>query len=94
MLMKELTEFDKMKKITDLAKKNIQANKPVKTEKENNITALILNFVPCLNMIPIEELMIEGNYNGFKYSEIRGELEKLKKSGKITIPKEGYLQKK
>ena len=84
--MKELTEFNNMKKITYLVKKNIQNNKPVKTEEENNITTLILNFVPSSKMIHIEELMIEENYNGFKDSEIRGELEKLKKSGKITIP--------
>jgi DNA replicative helicase MCM subunit Mcm2 (Cdc46/Mcm family) len=83
-----------LKKITNLVKKNIQHNKPAESEKENNITAFILDFIPSSKMIPVEELMIEGNYNGFKDSEIREELEKLKQSGKIMMPKKGYLQKK
>ena len=91
--MKKLTEFNNMKKMTNLVKKNIQHNKPVESEKENNITTLILNFITSSKMIPVEELMIDGNYNGFKDSEIREELKKLKQSGKIMIPKKGYLQK-
>ncbi len=92
--MEELIEFGKLKKITDLVKENIQHNKPVESKKEDSVTTLILNFVPSSNMIHIEELMIEGNYKDFKDSEIRDRLEKLKKSGKIMMPKEGYLQKK
>ncbi len=94
MLMGELTEFEKLKKITHLVKANTPHNKLVESNKGNNITSLILNLVPSSKMIHSEELMIEGNYNGFKDSEIREELEKLKKSEKVMMPKEGYLQKK
>ena len=94
--MKDLTEFEKLKRITGLVKESTQNDKAVKSKKEDdiNIKELILNFIPSSKMIHIEELMIEGNYNGFEDSEIKEEIERLKKSGNIIIPKKGYLQKK
>ena len=90
--MGEPNEFDKLKKITGMVKANLQ-EQPVESRKDKGISTLVLSFIPSSKMIPIEEMMIEGNHWGFKDSEIIEEVEKLKKSGKIVTPKDGHLQK-